>query len=243
MFFQLVIIQIIVIGGIVFAIRYFLTRNITRATAHLERLSQDYNRKEKEIDKHLNEAKEHSTKILSKAQEETRQIKAKSSSEAKEEKDRILRETHLQSEQIIQQANKTREFLIQEINQKIEKKVTQKACELIREVIPDQLQRETHSHQLRELVKDGLEELDRLHLPDEIQEVHITSAYQLTPDERSILEKKLKGKIRDDIEIKEETAPDLVAGLIITIGSLVIDGSLRYTIQEAAKNVQYSTDE
>ena len=242
-FIQLVIVQVIVIGGIVFAMRYFLTRNITRATAHLERLSQDYSRKEKEAGKHLNEAKEQSSGILNKAQEEAQEIKAKFSREAQEEKARILKETHLQSEQIIQQANKTREFLVQEINQRIEKEAVQKACELIQEVMPDQLRGEAHSHQFRELVKGGLEELDRLHLPDEIQEVHITSAYQLTPDERSILEKKLKREMGDDIEIKEETDPDLIAGLIITVGSLVIDGSLRYTIQEAAKNVQHSTDE
>jgi len=240
-FIQLIIVQVIIVGGIVFAMRYFLTRNITRATAHLERLSQDYNRKEKEAGKHLEEAEAQSGKILSKAQEEAREIQAKISKEAQEEKTRILKETHLQSEQIIKQADKTREFLVQEINQRIEKEAVQKACELVREAIPDKLRRETHSHQFRELIKDGLEELDRLHLPDGIQEIHIISAHQLTPDEQGILKEKIKNRMGDNIEIKEKTDPDLIAGLIITIGSLVIDGSLRYTIQEAAKNVKRST--
>jgi F0F1-type ATP synthase delta subunit len=234
---SLIIFLITIVAGIVFAMRYFLTRNITQATSNLEKMSQSYQAKENEASKHLIEAEQKSSRILTKAKEEAEEIKTKSIEEIQEEKNRILRKAHLQGEQVVQQAEKTREFLAREMNQKIAKEAIQKACELIKEVIPDQIQKDTHSYQFKELIKSSLEELNKLHLPDKIKEVYITSAYRLTSDERNILENQLKKKIGSDIKIKEKTEPNLIAGFIITIGSIIIDGSLKNTIQKAAKKI------
>ena len=224
--------------GIFVAVRYYLFQNVTRATSHLDRLSENYARKEEEANKQLDEARERSTQILAEAGEEAEEIKTKASEETQEEREKVLKEARLQSEQIIQQANKTRDFLMGEMDKKIHEAAVLEACDLIREVIPDEIRKETHSLRLKELLVAGLEGLGNVSLPDTAREVCVTSACELTEDERFVLERELRKKIGDDIEIKEETDSGLIAGLSITVGGVVVDGSLRYSIQEAAKNVK-----
>ena len=129
---------------------------------------------------------------------------------------------------------------MREIDNKIQEAAARKAGELIREVIPDEIRKETHSHRLKDLIAVGLEGLKNMNLPDTISEVSVVSAYDLTDEERYVLGRELRKRIKDDIEIKEETDPGLIAGFSITIEDVVVDGSLRYSVQEAAKNVQSS---
>lgn len=226
--------------GIFVAVRYYLFQNVTRATSHLDKLSENYTRKEEEANKHLSEAKERSSQILVEAGENADEIKATALEETQEEREKVLKEARLKSEQIIQQANKTRDFLLGEIDKKIQEAAAREACELIREVIPDEIRKETHSHRLKELLLAGLEGLEGLSLPDTEREVHVVSAYELTEEERFILGRELRKRLRDDIEIKEETDSGLIAGFSIAIGGVIVDGSLRHSIQEAAKNVRDS---
>ncbi len=41
-----------------------------------------------------------------------------------------------------------------------------------------------------------------------------------------------------EVPVLEEVHPELIAGLKITLGSLVIDGSLKYKIKEVSKDVK-----
>jgi len=54
------------------------------------------------------------------------------------------------------------------------------------------------------------------------------------------LSKKLKSLLSTDIPIKEEVDPRIVAGMVIHIGSLVLDGSLKNKIQEKARDARLS---
>ncbi len=224
--------------GIFVAVRYYVFQNVTRATSHLDKLSENYTRKEEEANRQLDEAKERSTKILAEAGEEAEEIKTRASEEMQEEKEKVLKEARLQSEQIIQQANKTRDFLMGEMDKKIQEAAVLEACDLIREVIPDEIRKETHTHRLKELLIAGLEGLENVNLPDTAREVRVISAYELTEEERFILGRELRKRVGDDIEIKEETDSGLIAGFSIAIGGVIVDGSLRHSIQEAAKNVK-----
>lgn len=227
--------------GILVAIRYLLFQDVTRATSHLDKLGEGYDKKEEEINKRLQEAREQSEELLSDAGKEALEIRTRSLKDTEEERVKILKEARLQSEQIIQQAHKTRDFLMEEIDQRVLKESIQRACELMREVIPDRLRREVHSHRLGKLADRGLEGLENVSLPDTVREARVLSAYELSGEERALLKSELEKKVGDGIEMTEETDPNLIAGFTIAIGGVVVDASLRHNIQEAAKNVRHST--
>lgn len=234
MFIQLLIIQIFIFAGLALLLRNLLTRNVTQATGHLQQLSQDYTKKEQEAKKKMDEAEQYYQKTLGKAQQEAAQVKEQFEQQSQIAKDKIIEEARKESERIISRAEKTREMLLEELEQKIEVQALDRACELVQQVLPNHLHKEIHAHWFEELVSSGLEELGSLHLPDQADEAEVTSAFSLSSKEQELLAKRLKEKLGRQIKIKEKLDPQVVAGVVVKLGSLVLDGSLKYKIKEAA---------
>ena len=56
---------------------------------------------------------------------------------------------------------------------------------------------------------------------------HVTSAHKLSKDQLDTLKKKLTAREGRTVKVEAEVDPDLLGGLVITIGSRRIDGSIR----------------
>ena len=56
----------------------------------------------------------------------------------------------------------------------------------------------------------------------------------------NMLKEELSKRIGDGVQIREETDPGLIAGAVVGVGDLVVDGSLKYSLEEAARNVRRS---
>ena len=231
---KLLVIQVIVFAGLLFFLHYILTRNVTKATSHLEELSGDYTKKQEEAQKGLEEAKKEADRILTDARMEASKYKSKLSEDTQQEKDKIIQEAYQKSEQMLKQAEKTCNLLKQEIEEKISAKATEKACELIQKSLPDKFQKELHSLWFKESLKGDFQ-LDRLNLPSDIKEAEVASVFPLTEEQKKELKDKLSKRLGQNIALKEKVDPKLIAGVVITLGSVVIDGSLKYIIEQKNK--------
>ena len=227
---SLILFQIFIFIGLIFIFRRMMTKNVISATKHIEELNQDYAKKEQEINRQLEEVKLKSQSILKEAQDEAEKLKIQIIKEAESERDKIIGQARAQSAEIIQQADKSRQSLLQEVEERIEKEAINKACQLLQDTLPEQFKQNVHTHWVGELIKDGFNSIEQLRIPQDLQEVKITSAFSLSGEQHKILLKKLKDIFGRDITLKEEIDPGVVAGLIISIGSLVLDGSLRNKI-------------
>ena len=106
---------------------------------------------------------------------------------------------------------------------------------LIEETLPEQFKQDAHAHWVEDLIKSGFSELERLHIPPDMQEARIISAFALNEEQKRGINKRLKDALGREIAVKEEVDPKVVAGLIITMGSLVLDGSLKNRIRQKAR--------
>jgi len=233
---SLILFQAIIFIGLVFVLRRIMTKNVVSATSHIEKMSQDYDRKEQDLNQQLQEVRQKSEEIMKNAQDQAQALKTGVIKEAEGERDRILKQSRLQGEEIIKQADKSRQLLLSEIEERIAREAVDKACELIECTLPEELKRDVHVRWAKELIENGFSELKRLRLPEDIEEVKIASAFALSEEERKALLKKLKDTLGLDLRLKEEVEPKIVAGLIITIGSLVLDGSLKNKIRGIVKD-------
>lgn len=233
---SLIVIQVMIFGGLIFFMRKILTQNVTAATRHIEELSEEYAKKETEVKRQQEEVQRKAEEILLKARDEAHQERTKLLQEAQAQREKLLQETHVHSEELIQQADKSRQLLLAEINQRIAHEAIDKACELIQETLPEQLKLNVHQRWIEELMESGFEQLERLKIPDSTHEVKISSAFPLDEDQRKNLTHKLKEVLGREIVLKEEINPRIVAGVVILIDSLVLDGSLKSKIQEKARN-------
>lgn len=235
---SLVLFQFLIFGGLIFLLRRVLTKNVTDATKHLEELSHDYSQKEQRLNQQLEDAKEKSQNIIRDAQQEAERLRAQNTKDLENQRDMILNQARAQSGTIIQQADKSCQALISELEVRIGKEAINKACELMQATLPEKFRQEVHLYWVKELLEDGFNQLKHLQFPGDISEIKVTSAFPLTEEQRKNLSKKIKDALGYDAQLKEEIEPKVVAGLIISIGSLVLDGSLKNKIEEQAKGAK-----
>jgi F0F1-type ATP synthase delta subunit len=232
---SLIILQLIIFGGLIFMLKRILTNNIVSATQHIDSLNQDYTKKIEDLNKREEETQGKAQEILGKSQDEADKLKSQIIKDTEIERDRIIKRARAQGEEMIQQADKSRQSLISEMEERIARGAVNKACDLIQVVLPEEVKKSAHAQWVEDVIKGGFNKLERLRIPEDVREVNITSAFPLTGDQHKALLRALKEILDRDVTLKEDADPKLVAGLVISIGSLVLDGSLRNKIKEQAE--------
>ena len=240
-FWPFVLLQMVIFVGLVTVLRLVLSRNLTKATARLQGLSAEYSRRHEELKERLGAAETQYQEQVTRAKTESEQLILQARQEGESSRTKLLDDARRESEKIMQQGLQSRDALLQELHERTEHRAIERACELISEALPAQLRQEIHTHWLEELIHNGLMDLKPLDTPETVQEAKAVSAFPLTAQQQSLLRAKLKSKLGREIPLTESVDPALVAGLTITIGNLVMDGSLASRIQQAARHAQNAT--
>ena len=240
-FWPFVLLQLVIFIGLVTILRQVLSRHLTKATARLQGLSAEYSRRHEELKERLGAAESHYQEQVTRAKAESEQLILQARQDAESSRTKLLDDARRESEKIVQQGMESRDALLRELHERTEHRAIERACELIYEVLPKQLRQEIHTRWLDELIRNGFMELKPLEAQETVQEARAVSAFPLTEQQRSLLCAKLKSKMGREIPLTEAVDPGLVAGLTITIGNLVLDGSVASRIQQAARHAQNAT--
>jgi F-type H+-transporting ATPase subunit delta len=72
---------------------------------------------------------------------------------------------------------------------------------------------------------------------ERISKVHVTSAFALDKAQEKLIAEALKAKLGRDVTITSEKDPDLIGGIHIRAGDMVIDGSVRGQLQQLANEL------
>jgi F0F1-type ATP synthase membrane subunit b/b' len=230
-----IIFQVIVFAGLIFMLRKIMTQNVISATQHIDELNQDYTKKDQDISRRWEEVKQKAEEIIRQAQEEGEKTKTDLIKTAEAEKERVLKAARLKSEEMVAQAEKSCHVMLSEIDDRIAKEAMNKAVGLIHDVLPDKFKLNVHNEWVDGLIASGFSHLNNISIPDNVTEVLINAAFPLTDAQRKELIQKLSSVLGRPVTLKEEVQPKLIAGLIITIASLVFDGTLKNKIMEKAR--------
>ena len=72
---------------------------------------------------------------------------------------------------------------------------------------------------------------------EKVLSVHVTSAYALKPAQEKIIAETLKAKLGRDVTITKEKDAELIGGVHIRAGDMVIDASIRGRLQQLANEL------
>ena len=231
---MIALVALVFIGLVVFMQKVF-NKEVVSATSHLDKLADEYAKKEEAIKKQFEDAKRQSQEIIANAQKDGQQQKDTIAKQALDEKNKVIAEAHHAAEEVIKQADNARLALLAEVEDRISERAVQKASELLSVVLPDTLRADIHEAWVKNLIAGSLENLDRLKIQDGDSAITIISAFALTDPQRGALKAKIKEKMGVEAPITEQVDPQLIAGLVMNIGSACLDGSLRFKIQEVAR--------
>ena len=234
MIISFIILVLITFAVLVSVMKKMFDRDAGQATAHLTQLAAEYAKKEEEIKKQLEDIRRQGQEIMANAAKDADQQKQRMLKEIEDEKAKIIAGAQVKADEMMQQADRARKALMDEIENKIKDKATEQAVTLLQQALPEDVREKLHQSWVDNLIANSFQELDRLHIPEGTHQAMVRAAFPLTPQQRQALQEKVTEKIGYPIELKEEVDGKLIAGWEVVIGSLTLDGSLKYKIQAIA---------
>ena len=229
---QLIILQVIIFGGLIFALRQILTKNISSATSHLDDIHSDFVKREEELKKRQAEAEKYYEDMITKAKDEVDKMRQDADFKLTQERDKVIDEARLASEKIVEKAEKTKELFINELRTEMNENNVERLRGLVLAIFPKHLQEELHKLWLSDLFNGDLGRLANMRIPADVIEAKVRTAFALTSEQKTALKKKFKEQLSRDFSFQEEVEPSLIAGVAISIGSLILDGSLSNKIEQ-----------
>jgi F-type H+-transporting ATPase subunit b len=208
---------------------------VSSATSHLDSLASEYAKKEEAINKQFEDVKRQSQEIIENAKKDAELQKENILRQTQEEQNKMVAEAQAKAAEMIQQADNARLALLAELEEKINERSVVKALQLLCVALPENIRSEIHQRWVDDLISNSFEQLDRLKVPDDVKEAKVTSAFALNQKQKLALAAKIKEKLGYEVTLIEEKDPSIIAGLVVSIGGLFLDGSLKFKIQEAAR--------
>ena len=235
---QLLFFQVVLFVALAIILRRLMGKHATTATAHLQGLTSEYLRKQEELKKRLEEAERQYQELMLKSQEEGKKAKHQILQEAEIQKAKLLEEAHQEAQRIMEQATQARETLQKELVSRMEAQVLDKARELIESLLPLEIRELAHTRSLEELIRNGTVEKIRPALKEKVEKVSVVSAFPLLASQQEQLQRKLQELLGQKVVLEEKVDPSMIAGLTITLGNLVLDGSLALKLRKKVRDAK-----
>lgn len=223
---QLIIVQVVTFVVLIFFLRILFYRHLSLALARLKKLNEENLAREEVLKKELERATRERESEIAKGREEGKKMVK----EAKKEAERIKDESFLQAKEqvkaIIADAEKRAKRIEEDLRLKLDEQTLEISCEMVKHIFKGKGKDALHSDIIDELIGE-INSIDKEKLKTDQKQVLVSSAYPLSAEQKKKLESILFSKTGTRFSIEEKIEKDIVMGIVVKLGTLVIDGSLR----------------
>jgi ATP synthase F1 delta subunit len=230
MLIQLLAIQVVTFVAILFLLRFLFSRHLKVALDRLNTLHEENLAKEEELNEELKRAKEESEAQIEKGKQEAEIIIEDSKREAVRIRLALEEEAKVQAAKIVAlgkvEAEKMKEGLVKDIQGQSVELASRMISELLIEADKVALQ-----YQFANEIIEEISRLPKEQFSVQSKNIKVTSSYPLLDRQRDELKKVLGEKLAGAFELKEQIDAKLIGGLILDIGGMVIDGTLKNKLQ------------
>jgi len=234
----LIIILLVVFGGLALLLRHFLTSNVNAQSGHIQAMIQDSEQKLEEANQRREEAERYHQEVVLKAREEAEKTRVQLIQEGRTAKEELMEGARQESEELVERARLAAEGLRQELQLKIDQGSIEKAHLLLEQLLSKNMAQETHEQWVDALISNGFEDLKRLNVSKDKNDVEVVSAFPLRLQDKSNLQEKLSEKLGRKVKLQETVNPKLILGVRLSIDSVVIDGSMLFKIRESLRRMK-----
>lgn len=207
------------------------SRDLNTALARLKRLHEENLVREEELKSELEKAKEERNATLVKAKEEAARI----IKETKDKADKLSTETQEQARQQAKDILERHKEELRRLENDLADKYQEHALDLSLQMFNFTFFEKGKDALQHDLINEFINEVKSLpqdKFTVKERKIKVNSACYLTADEKARLAQILGDKLAQAVEIEETIDEQLIAGMIIQIGVLVIDGSIRNKLRK-----------
>ncbi len=228
-----VVVLVVLAGGV----RLLLLGTARRAVRRVRQVEDDVRKKEQDIRREIDEHERDFAEKKAEAERQSQAYRDEARREAAHLKEKAIAEAKKESQKIIEQAHKSEQKLRDQIAREMEDKAVEYGGRIFKLVFSDLLTSELNGQFNSELI-DALNELEKGSITVDSREAKVTVSHTMDEPQRQRLESVLREKFHKDAVVDEQVDESLLAGLVLKMGSLEIDGSLRNRYQEAVQEVK-----
>lgn len=232
MLIPLIIIQLVTFVAIVLVLRFLFYRNLKAALNRLNDLHEENLIKEEQLKEELERGRQERQAEVEKGNAEAREIIEKAKKEADALRIKLEEEARQEAKKTIERAEELAEKSKQSIITKVKKQALDLSVQMIKSTFTSQ-GKENLQHLLIDEVISEIGSLDKDKFNVTTNKVKVISAFSLTEAERQNLIKILSEKLNSPVVLEEQIEPELVTGLVLEIGTFIIDGSLSNRLSRA----------
>lgn len=235
--FQLLIIQVVTFAALVFVLRKLLFTEANSEVKRLKVLNEENEKKAEELRQRVMQAEAEYEGKLKSAEEDIRRLKEEAQKELEKRHNEAVQRAKEEAEKIITQARNSKEKMRQEIKLELESRMVGCACDLIKVSFDERFYKNIHEELMAGII-DGLNHIDENKISAKLEHAEVISPFSLTPEQKQEIKKVISKKASQPMDIKEEVDKELIAGAVIKLGNLIIDGSLANRLEEARQRIR-----
>ncbi len=236
-FWQLIIIQVITFGLLVFLLRQFLVQHVTQSQDKLQQLVQVNRKREEELkEKQENLDSEFRTKTAQ-YNEEMGRLKSVAEVEAQKMHEEALAKAEEEGKKIVADAEAQKEMMRKQLVMEMEEKALNLASDIIEHVFTAEVAKGIHNQLTDELIGE-IERSDSQGLQFDVDGVEVLVPYPLTDAQMTKIKKIFSSKKGRSVDIKQTIQPDIMTGMVVRLGNSVLDGSLKNKLKGAMAHVR-----
>ena len=230
MLLSLLIIQAVTFVVIFFFLRFLFSRHLNAALARLNTLHEDNLVKEQQLTDELKRAKDEGDAQIRRAKDEANLIIEEARNEGVKLRMHLEEQAKIQVGKIIADGNIQAERFKEKCIKETETHSLDLAMKLVEQLLSEKdkenLQQEFISEIIAEIAK-----LSKDQFSTTSDRVKVSSSQLLRKDQKENLQQILTEKAGTQMIFEEVVRKDLIGGLIVEIGGLVIDGTLKNKLQ------------
>jgi len=233
----IVLLHVVVLVLVVVFIRMVIGGMASRTIRQVRQVEDEVQKREDEIKRDIAEHEQAFASMKQDAEREIQGRRDESRREIARLKEQALTEAKAEGSKIIELARQNEQKLRDQIARQMDDKAIEYGGKVFHLVFSDLMTEVLDRQFISELI-DALRDIDKGSITVESTEAEVTVSHALDPAQHDELEGVLRETFGDGVTLSETTDESILGGLILKIGTLEIDGSLRNRYKEAVNEVK-----
>lgn len=228
---QLVLIQLVTFAALILALRMLFYRQLNAALRRLQGLQEETMAKDSQLKEELERAKQERAAEVEKGKEEAKLLVEAAKREAELLRHNVEAQAKQEAQKIVVRGQDELSKSRSELMTGMEADALRLCAEVLKYTFTEHTQQAFQHELIDELIRE-IGQMSKDQFSVKAEAVTVISSVPLEADERAHLSRTLSDKLGGAVTLNEQLDADLITGMVIRIGAMVIDGSLKNKLRK-----------
>jgi len=234
--FQIVVVQIIIFGAVIFFLKKIMLGSTDSAVTRLNETYIELDKKKNELTEKIKQAEEEYNNKKKEAEGIVKNMQEEAEKEITDKKDSIIKKAHEESEQLVADAMASRDSMREEIRKEERVRLIDFCQDIIHFIFKDSI--DDIDNVVASSFLSEFEKIGDLQIPLNVNELEIVTYKECNKEYQSKIIEIVSRSGKSISSIKNTKDSSILGGIILKFGSLVLDGSLLGKIKDACSSLK-----